>query len=75
MEPGAQLRERTAGLDRPARQHLVEDRAQGIDVGPGVDVPRGGEHLFRCHVRRRALPEPVKLPGSVARGRHPGRNP
>ena len=39
---------------RRAGQQLVEDHAQGVDVGPGVDVHRRRVGLLGRHVRRRA---------------------
>ncbi len=39
---------------RRAGQQLVEDHAQGVDVGPGVDVQRVEGRLLRRHVQRRA---------------------
>ena len=43
---------------RRARQQLVEDHAQRIDVGPGVDVHRRRIGLLGRHVRRRADDRP-----------------
>ena len=48
---------RGAGVRRLARQHLVEHRAEAVDVGPGVE-PRVAGGLLRAHVGRRADREP-----------------
>ena len=45
--------DRLAGNRRRAGQELVEDHAQGVDVGPGVDVQRVKGGLLRRHVPRR----------------------
>ena len=43
---------------RRAGQQLVEDHAERVDVGPGVDVHRRRVGLLRRHVRRRADDRP-----------------
>ncbi len=64
-----------AGPERQgARQHLVEDDAQGVEIGPLVDPAVHPACLLRGHVRQRPLDEPGVLEVLELAG-YPGRNP